>query len=862
MEDVNLGINFDIKGALKSLDTLEKNSTKSVDGMTKAFNALKIVAGAAVAFFAGRKVVNFFRDGIAAAIKQEDAVNSLTAALDNNGQATQENIDRFVALGTELEKSTLFDDDVIINAAALAQSYGLTADQTENLVRASTELSAVMGIGLDASVKELGKTFNGQRGRVGQYIGEINSLTDAQLANGDAVDIVIQKFSGRAFAQTQTFSGAQNQLAKAIANVKEAFGQVIVQSPQILNIFNAMIDRLRELEAFILANGTALSEGLTKSLYATVKAIEVTLQTTRFFAAALNTVVGAGVAFGNGLVFLSSLLSQGFVKAAQAASFVIFELIDSLVSAGSILGKIPGFSGVGDAIEGIGERARVARINTESSFDLIDLRLRQTADRAVENTASFIGFAVGVDESLSKVASAAGATGRAILNADNGVIKSSENVGKARESMVDTYQITGKELEKLATDFAKFESDLIGASADELGKLQIARDAQLAKIKEFEDARVVEAERAAELRLQVEDNFARDALVITDKLYEDQNAKLQKQIEDNRKLVEQAAADPAAFIIGKLEIQEIDMKQADKEVVGLGLGITQAILDGASGARNLLVSGASALGDAILPGLGGAIGGVVGKLAEGPEATKEFVREFVESFPLLIEAIAEAAPAFVEQLVESLIVKGGIFKIARALTVGLLEGLLKGVPKIVDALFGGLKNGLGEVASIGRKVGGAITSSFSKAREAYVSAFNNTTGRIRGIFEKIKLPSIKLPEFKRPKWVDDIINFLKNFSLGGVTDSVKKGAGKVREFFGFNQGGIVPGGFPRDTGLAAVTSGERILSQRQTEAFERLVDELTGNDGSGQPIKVVLQVGENELAKTMLNINRRGFRAA
>lgn len=142
---------------------------------------------------------------------------------------------------------------------------------------------------------------------------------------------------------------------------------------------------------------------------------------------------------------------------------------------------------------------------------------------------------------------------------------------------------------------------------------------------------------------------------------------------------------------------------------------------------------------------------------------------------------------------------------------------------------------------------------------------------LKKIFGGLKLPEFTFPKFPTFDWPSiPAPEWLKNLTnIGGGGDGGGGVLGSIGKKFGFATGGVVPAGFPNDSYPASLTSGERVLSTDQTAAFERLIEMLSspesplgGGNGGGQALTVNLQVGEAQLARVMLNINRQGFRVA
>jgi hypothetical protein len=95
---------------------------------------------------------------------------------------------------------------------------------------------------------------------------------------------------------------------------------------------------------------------------------------------------------------------------------------------------------------------------------------------------------------------------------------------------------------------------------------------------------------------------------------------------------------------------------------------------------------------------------------------------------------------------------------------------------------------------------------------------------------------------------------------GGVIGDVFRGDTKaIGKRLGFATGLTeVPPGFPRDSFPANLTSGERVIdADANRDLKDFLAQARTG--GSRDPIVVVLQVGQEELARTIVQLDRNGF---
>lgn len=247
--------------------------------------------------------------------------------------------------------------------------------------------------------------------------------------------------------------------------------------------------------------------------------------------------------------------------------------------------------------------------------------------------------------------------------------------------------LTGKALEdaekaakKTREEFEKLTQSIKSEFGTEVEKATLKARESIAKLAEFEGKVGPENSKLiAELKIRIEEKLQQDLSKIRkdaqEKDFDDAKnaaqkfkAELDKEAaaqQTERDRVAAAGADPLKTLaIGGRGLSA-------GEFAGAGVGITNQILKGAEGAINLVSKGIGVIADSFIPGIGGAVTELANLLSRGPEATKLFIRQFVEAVPDIIVAIAESIPVVVEALVDSLILKGGIVRIAIALAKAL-----------------------------------------------------------------------------------------------------------------------------------------------------------------------------------------------
>lgn len=407
---IEIEIVLDDGSIATGFQSVEKKGKETGNKLERAFSRVgsRIVAlGATVAAaFAGRKV-------IAAASRQQDAINTLNNSLRAAGSFSEAASQDFQKFASELQKVSTVGDEVTLELGALARNFTQTNAQAKQLTKAAIELSAATGISLESAVKNLGKTFGGLTGELGESVPALRNLTKEQLKAGEAVDFVLERFGGSAAAQVNTFSGAITQLGNIFGDLLEEIGFLIIESPKVVAAINFISQQFKS------------ASDATKEFGASRDVIGELLQSLILFAEGVNTflvvpielaVNGVKIAF-NGI--LTTIQGVIFGIASAAAKFANFFAPNS--EAAKKLNKFVESSG-----EVFNDFANQTEESTNRLFDF-DIsaksadflqKLKMTVDEATSITEEGIQVA---NENLQKTAEntrqIGGVVGKALLSA-------------------------------------------------------------------------------------------------------------------------------------------------------------------------------------------------------------------------------------------------------------------------------------------------------------------------------------------------------------------------------------------------------------------------------------------------------------
>ena len=191
-----------------------------------AGNLKNIFAGLGAVFAVG-KIIGFAKDCTNAFMVQEEALNKLSQAANNNNKITEAGLKRIIDYTGKLQGKSIYGDETLQGHAAYLTAMGLEEKQIKNVLNAAVELSSA-GVGdLDSNVKNLSKTLSGQKGKLADLIPEMRNLTKEQLENGEAIDIISRKYAGFAENLSQnTLKGVSTQFGNLVGDIKEKLGSI------------------------------------------------------------------------------------------------------------------------------------------------------------------------------------------------------------------------------------------------------------------------------------------------------------------------------------------------------------------------------------------------------------------------------------------------------------------------------------------------------------------------------------------------------------------------------------------------------------------------------------------------------------
>ena len=183
------------KKELEEYNKLGLPAMKNINAEATKGQSIFAGLGAKIAAaFSVYAVINFAKEALNAYNMQLKNEMKLKAALGERGAM----FETLKKQAEELRDSTAIDDETILSAQSFLAVQGRTEKQIKKMTETALDLSVVLGTDVLTATKYLDQTFEGTIGRLGKYDERLKTLTDSQLENGDAVDLLAGKYEGLA----------------------------------------------------------------------------------------------------------------------------------------------------------------------------------------------------------------------------------------------------------------------------------------------------------------------------------------------------------------------------------------------------------------------------------------------------------------------------------------------------------------------------------------------------------------------------------------------------------------------------------------------------------------------------------------
>lgn len=200
-------------------------TTKEIQGLGKAVKGLGLTAIISAEVKALKSLCKGIQDTAQAYNEQLKVEKSLEIAAKNNPYLNNQAVKQLKEYASYLQSVSTTGDEVLIPLMAQLAAAGRKQDEIQKIMAASLDVAASGAMSLEEAVKSLNKTYSGISGTLGNTIAEVKTLTAEQLRNGEAVDIVAEKYKGMA-EETAKATGAYEQMQNAAGDLREEIGKI------------------------------------------------------------------------------------------------------------------------------------------------------------------------------------------------------------------------------------------------------------------------------------------------------------------------------------------------------------------------------------------------------------------------------------------------------------------------------------------------------------------------------------------------------------------------------------------------------------------------------------------------------------
>jgi hypothetical protein len=205
---------------------LKDLASKGMGAVESGLGKLKANFLAVSAAVAG--LTAFLASSVKAYLDQENANERLNQSLKNQGIYTKQTATELQAYAGQLQRTTTFTDEAIVESMALLTTFGLSGDKLKETTKLALDFSTSLGVDLHTASILLGKAFQGQTESLGRYGIKIDENIPKSERFTAVMDALNQRFGGSAEARLNTMSGRLENFGHRVDELKEKIGGLLI----------------------------------------------------------------------------------------------------------------------------------------------------------------------------------------------------------------------------------------------------------------------------------------------------------------------------------------------------------------------------------------------------------------------------------------------------------------------------------------------------------------------------------------------------------------------------------------------------------------------------------------------------------
>ena len=250
---------------IEKINTPTKNAQESAHGLNSG--VLNLAAGLSVinaAVEIGTKIFGAFSgvigESIHEAIEAEKSLNKLNGALISQGLYTEKNTKIIEDHVKAVEDLTGVSGEAVQSMIAMGVQMGLNVQQSMHMEEAARKLAAATGTDVMSAFNQMQAALNGQTRGLAKIVPGVKDLTEAQLKNGAAIEMVNKALAAQYGLYLGSYEVSLNKAQNAISNVYKELGKIITQNPIVIKGINQFTDWMHTLEESVISAGVWIKE--------------------------------------------------------------------------------------------------------------------------------------------------------------------------------------------------------------------------------------------------------------------------------------------------------------------------------------------------------------------------------------------------------------------------------------------------------------------------------------------------------------------------------------------------------------------------------------------------------------------------
>jgi len=198
--------------------------------------------------FALRPIMDYMNKTTKAAIEQEQAERRLTAAFLASGKGNLESTNRLKDYASQLQKTTAFADEDILQAQATLATYKLSEKQIRESTKVVLNLATAKkadgatDVDLATTARLVGMAINGKTMQLERMIGPLDMATKKSGDYKLILEAINKVSKDAASNMAGTFQGQTKIMKNALGELSESLGNIIIKNTLVMGAMSMVTD--------------------------------------------------------------------------------------------------------------------------------------------------------------------------------------------------------------------------------------------------------------------------------------------------------------------------------------------------------------------------------------------------------------------------------------------------------------------------------------------------------------------------------------------------------------------------------------------------------------------------------------------